>query len=56
MRKAPGSSIQLMESMNQGQKIQLLVSFEEAKLNNAFLMTLVLLDFVQILQPLIASK
>lgn len=34
MCKAPGSGIQLTESMNQGQKIQMLVSFEEANLNN----------------------
>lgn len=36
MCEAPGSSIQLIESMNQGQKIQMLESFEEANFNNAF--------------------
>jgi len=34
--KALVSSTELTDSMNQGQKIQLLVSFEVAKFTNAF--------------------
>lgn len=42
--------------MNQGQKIQMLESFEEANFNNAFEDICVARFFFQILQPLAASK